>query len=161
MKALCLVALLLITAVTHAQDCGGMANAGGTCVPPDVAMPGYQQQPNASQMLPQVWVDRWGAIATDFSHGSVGVANNLQDEQTAEQQAISECQSKGGIICNVEITYRNQCAGLVAGDTGHNTKAGATVAQAIKKAMRTCTEADTNCRAFLEYSGCSLPTRIQ
>lgn len=160
MKVLCLFALLLVTTTVHAQqDCGGMANAGGQCVPPDVAMPEDQQQ--APQLPAQKWVDHYGAIATDFSHGSVGIANDLQDQHAAEQAAISACQARGGVTCNVEITYRNQCAGLVAGDSGHNTKAGSTVADAMQKAMKTCEAADTNCRAFYNYSGCSLPMRIQ
>ncbi|MFS6599865.1 DUF4189 domain-containing protein, partial [Staphylococcus aureus] len=98
---------------------------------------------------------------TDFPHGSVGIANDLQDQLSAEQAAIAACQAKGGITCNIEITYRNQCAGLVAGDTGHNTKSGATVAEAIQKAMQVCAASDTNCRAFYTYTGCSLPARVQ
>lgn len=159
MKVFYYLVLLVTTTVVHAQDCGGMANAGGTCVPPDVAMPDYPQQ--ASQSPPEIWVDHYGAIATDFSHGSVGVANNLRNENAAEQAAISACLAGGGVTCNIEITYRNQCAGLVAGNAGHNTKAGLSVEEAMKRAMNVCEAADTNCQAFYKYSGCSFPTRIQ
>lgn len=166
MKTLFLFVFLLlsVSTIVHAQTaCPPGTMPYGTGNDPSACGPdnSQSQQPQASQPPAEIWADHYGAIATDFSHGSVGIANGLQNQLSAKQTAIAACQAKGGVTCKVEISYRNQCAALVAGDAGHNTKAGPTIAEAIQKAMQICNAADTNCRAFYDYSGCSLPTRIQ
>jgi len=164
MKVFFLLAFLLVVTTVHAQEQPGVncfpiqGQGWSGCVPNYQAQP---QRPLGSQPPPGIWVNHWGAIATDFSHGSVGIANNQQSARGAEQATVIACQAKGGVTCKIEITYRNQCAGLVAGTSGHNTKSGSTLAEAIQKAMEVCAATDTDCRAFYDYSGCSLPIRIQ
>jgi hypothetical protein len=158
MKASCLFALLLAATAVHAQqDCGGMANAGGVCVPPDVAMPNYQQQ--APQPPPQKWVDHYGAIATDPIKSILGTAVDQTSQSQAEQAAFADCQAKGGTACKQDIWYVNQCVAMVVGKTGYNTKAGATIDEAVQAAMKVCSAATGNCHAY--YTACSLPARIQ
>jgi hypothetical protein len=116
-------------------------------------------QPPVPQPPPQQWLDRWGAIATDFSHGSVGMVDNTPSQSGAENAAIADCHAKGGLTCKIEITYRNECAALVAGDKGHITRAGATPDAAIQAGLAKCREEDTNCKTY--FTGCSTPVRIQ
>lgn len=156
--------LLLITGATHAEGgCPtGMIPASGTninsCIP---IPPGYynNQQQAHPQPPPPRWLSQWGAIATDGPGGSFGAAVDMPNQSSAENAALIECQSKKGSICKVELWYTNQCAAMVVGDAGHNSKAGTTVNAAIRTAMKICTTEDHNC--FVYYSGCSLPIRIQ
>lgn len=159
MKVSYLPILLVVATATHAQDCGGMANAGGTCVPPDVAMPGNQQQ--APQPPPQKWLDHYGAIAVDGDKWLVGISTDANSYQQAEQLAQLDCASKGGIACKIQISYRNQCAAMVIGNDGKlfNTNDGPTVDAATQKGMQMCTPEAHDCRVY--YSACSLPARIQ
>jgi hypothetical protein len=157
MKTLCSLVLLSVVTATHAQDCGGMANAGGTCVPPDVAMPSYQQQ--APQPPPQKWVDHYGAIATDEPRGVLGASTDMPDRQSAENAAMENCRVRGGINCTMQISYGNQCVALVVGGKGFAVNSGATVAQATEKGMKFCTPMANDCHAY--YTACSLPARIQ
>ena len=159
MKVQCFLALLLIVTAAHAQDCGGMANAGGSCVPPEVAMPGYQQQ--APQPPPQVWVDRYGAVATYEPGGILGTATNMQSKTEAKQAAMADCQAKGGgSNCKLQSVYRNECVVLLVGDKFFNFSAAVTIKAAIQSGMKVCTgDGNTNCHVY--YSACSLPVRIK
>lgn len=160
MKTFYFLVLLLVATTAHAQDCGGTANAGGTCVPPDVAMPDTQQQTQAPQSPPQKWVDHYGAISTDGPSGSFGAATNMPNQSDAEGAALTNCRSKKwSSNCKVELWYINQCAAMVVGDAGHNAKAGTTPTAATQAAMKVCNSEDNHC--FVYYTGCSLPTRIQ
>lgn len=157
MKILCFFAFLLVATIAHAQDCGGMANAGGTCVPPDVAMPGDQQQ--TSQPPPQKWVDHYGAIATDEPRGVLGASTDMPDRRSAENTAMEDCRVKGGVNCIITISYGNQCVALVVGGKGFTVNSGATIAQATEKGMNFCTPVANDCHAY--YTACSLPVRVQ
>lgn len=160
MKILCFLTLLLIAATTHAQDCGGMANAGGTCVPPDVAMPGYQQRPQSTQALPQVWVNYWGAMVSDDSKGALGVASDKQSEAKAWQAAKQDCLAKGGLNCTKLISYENECIAMAFGEKTYSFATGKTEEDASRKANGKCVaHGNLNCRIY--YSACSLPFRIQ
>ena len=157
MKAPCFFALFLVATSVHAQDCGGMANAGGACVPPDVAMPG--NQPQVPQPPPQVWNNYWGAIYTDASKGVLGSATDTSTQESAEQVALADCQSKGGTQCKLQVSFRNGCAAVVIGDKSFNVQSGATLDEAVQKGMAICAPANSNCHVY--YSTCSLPVRIQ
>lgn len=158
MKIFCFLVLLLIAIAVDAQDCGGV-NAGGTCVPPDVAMPGYQPQPQAPQSPPQIWIDHWGALSTDTPKGILGSSTNAINQESAEQAALADCRSKGGKQCVLQISFRNGCAAMVLGNKTFNTKSAATLDEAIQKGMSMCSSGDGNCHVY--YSTCSLPTSIQ
>jgi hypothetical protein len=158
MKMLRFFILFVAVAAAHAQDCGGV-NAGGVCVPPDVAMPGYQQQ--TPQPPPQKWVDHYGAMATNEPGNVLGVATDMQSESEAKQSAIVDCQAKGGgSSCASLIAYRNGCAVLLVGNKFFNASSAATIEEATQSGMKVCaTNGNTNCHVY--YSACSLPVRIQ
>lgn len=160
MKRFCFFAFLLviITATAHAQDCaGGGVNAGGVCVPPDVAMPGNQQQ--VPQPPAQVWKNYWGAIYTDASKGVLGSATDTSTQESAEQAALADCQSKGGAQCKLQVSFRNGCAAMVLGSKVFNVNSAATLDEAVQKGMTMCAQAGDSCHVY--YSTCSLPSRIQ
>jgi len=161
MKVFFFLVFLMTVTAAYAQDCGGMANAGGTCVPPDVAMPSYQQQPQAPRPPQQIWVDHWGALATYEPGGVLGAATDMKSESEARHNAIADCQAKGGgSNCKIQSVYRNECVALLVGDKFFNVSAAATVEEATQSGMRTCKgNSNTNCHIY--YSACSLPVRIQ
>lgn len=164
--------LLLLSSVVHAE--GGcppgyypypMGATQGQPGPQGCApIPGYdnnQQQAQPQQTLPPPpqWSSRWGAIATDAVKGSLGTAVDLSSPNEAEQMAMADCKSKGGTKCKIDVAYGNGCAAMVLGDAEFNVHNAATLSDAIKLAMKTCTSRDTNCHVY--YSACSLPVRIQ
>jgi hypothetical protein len=161
MKMLCLLMLLLATTALHAQQ------AGVDCVPIQGqgwsgCDPNYQpqsQQPQAPQLPPLIWTDHYGAIATDPIKSILGTAIDQTSQSQAEQAAFADCKAKGGTACKQDIWYVNQCVAMVVGETGYNTKAGATIADAVQAAMKVCSAATGNCHAY--YTACSLPQRIQ
>ncbi len=119
-----------------------------------------QQQPTQRQSRPNpIWVDKFGAIATDIPHDTGGASVNEADRSSAEQAAIANCKSNGGVTCTIEIWYVNQCVALVGGDTGHNAKAGLTIDLATQAAMKVCNASDTHCQ--VTYTACSPPVRVQ
>lgn len=126
-----------------------------TCVPiPGSA--GAQQPPAAP---PPRWEDYWQAIATDKQNAVIGTSINSSSSDDSAQAAVSDCHAKGGVSCEVQITYRNGCVAMVVGKTLMNTQGEATKAEAEKSALAKCGEADTNCRVY--YSACNLPVRVQ
>lgn len=161
--------LLLLGNVTHAEgNCppgyypiGAPPGQAGpqSCAP----IPGYgnsQQQQHPQQSPPPQWASRWGAIATDGPGGHLGIATNLSSKSDAEQEAIIDCQAKGGAPCAIEVAYDNECAAMVVGHTEHSSNAAATLDEAIHLGMLICNNAgDTNCHVY--YSACSLPVRVQ
>lgn len=157
-------ALFLLSALAHGEGgCpAGMIPASGTDINSCVPIPsGYnRQQPPARAPLPVIWVDRWGAVATDSSRGVLGVATDMVSKDDAERAALSDCAAKGGTQCKEQTWYRNACAVMVLGNAGFNVGNAATIAEATQLGMNTCTNSkDTNCHVY--YSGCSLPIRTQ
>lgn len=127
-------------------------------------IPGYvKQNQRQSQMRPPPeWESRWGAIATDVTdtkNSSSGASLEQFSQESAEQAAILNCQQNGGINCKIEIVYGNGCVAMAGGNTGHNEKAGDTIDDAARKAMRVCKDADKNCKIY--YTSCSLPVKIR
>jgi hypothetical protein len=164
------VGMLLLRSTVHAEGIcpPGMysTNPPGmpgpiSCAPiPSYAQnPGQQAAPQTLQTPPERWQDHWGAIATDPVKGTLGTAVNMLSRDQAEQTAFAACQAKGGTACKQDIAYLNQCAAMVVGDTGYNTKAGASVDAAVQAAIKVCSAATDHCHVY--YSACSLPVRIQ
>jgi hypothetical protein len=151
-------ALFLAGGVLHAEgNCpegyspiGASDGQGGPqgCAP----ISGYSQGPAAH------WTNRWGAIASDFSHHSGGIAADTTSRTAAETVALADCRANGGVQCKVEIWYSNQCAALVAGDTKHISATGATIQAAVQKATNECNTFDINCK--VDITSCSFPAQI-
>lgn len=165
-KNLLLFGWLLIGGALHAQqpsvDCAPIQGQGWTgCAPINPSQqPTQGQQSQMAQPPPEQWQDHWGAIATYVPNGSVGMVTNFPSQSSAENAAVTDCQSKHGSTCRIELSYRNQCAAFVVGDKGYSTNASTSVDEAIRKGMQICTNAGhSNCHIL--YSACSLPVRIQ
>jgi len=164
-----LIGLLLLAAgAVHAEgECPpGMfpTNPPGTQGPVSCApIPGYnnnQQQTQQQTPPPPRWISQWGAIAVDARDGSLGTSTNMISKNEAEQAALAVCQSKGGLLCKVNLSYDNECAVLVVGATGYNVSANVTLDKAIQHAMKVCgADGDKTCQVY--YSACSLPVQIQ
>lgn len=130
-------------------------NQPSSCAP----IPGKGNQKAPQSPAPQ-WESRWGAIATDGKQWAMGVAVDKQSKLEASQAAMADCQSKGGANCKVDVAFGNQCAAVVAGDSGYNVSPALTVDEAVAIGVRTCTETgDKNCRTY--YTTCSLPVRVR
>lgn len=154
---------------------GGVAHAEGNCPPgyypigapqgqagPQgcAPIPGYDNQQQTRPQPPPQWEDRWGAIATYEPNGSLGTATNMPSQGSAEQTALADCQSKHSSICEIQLSYRNQCAAMVVSDSGYNVTPSLTLKSAEIKGMATCTASgDKNCHVY--YTDCSLPKIIQ
>jgi len=92
--------------------------------------------------------------------GILGVSTDKRSEREASQVAINDCRSKGGMNCQIEATYDNQCAAVIVGDGGYNAPNAATVDRAVELGMKTCRASGrSNCHVY--YSACSLPVRIR
>lgn len=166
---LALIGILLLLLTTPAWACpdGLMPNAAGTpgmeCVPiPGLTRPGSGD--NGAHA--PVWETRWGAIAYDAASGSVGISSEESSKRRAMKQAQDHCKSKGGSICDIDITYHNQCVAVVSGPspTGTgvlmNSASAATSRYAEHLALETCvTDTRAQCTTF--YTGCSYPVRTQ
>lgn len=105
------------------------------------------------------WATRWGAIATDKAHGSVGHAVDTPSKWEAERGAILDCSAKGANNCKIEFTYSNQCAVMILGDSKYNIQGAENIEIATRLGMDTCNAVDTNCQVY--RADCSLPERIR
>lgn len=156
-----LISLLCLSCVLHAQiSCppGMMPYSTAQDVSACGPIPGNNQmQPQAPLTR---WESRWGAIATDPKAGSVGVSTGMQTKEAAEQAAVFDCESKKKSLCKIALAYDNECAAMIAGNTGYNVDADSTIEKAVQSGMKTCVQSgDSNCHVF--YSACSSPQRVQ
>ncbi|MGY0506058.1 DUF4189 domain-containing protein [Luteimonas sp. e5] len=112
--------------------------------------------PRPVQRPAEIWENRFGAIARDFSTSAGGAVENQKSKRAAEREAIRRC---GTPNCKVVLSTRNQCQ-ATAWRAGISTFGdGATEAEAAELAMRRCSEGGSGCE--LMYSGCSLPVRVK
>jgi hypothetical protein len=125
-----------------------------TCVP----IPGAGTQQQATPPPPQ-WVSQWQAIATDKQKAVLGASMGKSSSVDSENAAISDCRAKGGVDCEIQISYRNGCVSMIIGDATMNTQGAATKGAADSAALAKCGGADTSCRVF--YSACNAALRVQ
>jgi hypothetical protein len=161
------VFLLLLAVPAWACPDGFMPNAAGTpgveCIP----IPGQTRPGNDDTDAPvPVWETRWGAIAYDPPSGSVGISSEQPSKRRAQKEAQQHCRSKGGSLCEIDITYHNQCVAVVSGPspTGTgvlmNSASAATARIAEQLALETCV-AGTRVQCSTFYTGCSHPVRVR
>lgn len=138
----------------------GMIPYSGTNISSCGPIHGYtQQQQAAPQPPPPQWESRWGAIAVG-KPGIFGASANMSNQQSAEQSAMADCRAKGGIECELQISYANGCGVLTVGNPGFNASKAATPEEAVQHGLKVCRDAGaTNCRAY--YSTCSPAVRIR
>lgn len=112
---------------------------------------------DAGEPEPQ-WETRWGVIVT--ADGSMGVSAGKESRESAEQQAMSQCQAHSrGKACKVLVAYNNQCAAVAWGDAGGRWARSPDLKDAEETALNNCKKSSTNCDLY--YSACSYAERAQ
>ena len=134
---------------------GGSAPVNGSCGSPSNAYP------SRGAASPEVWRNRYGAIAATTDNSYVGVANEQSSMRAAKKLAVKKCAER---TCRVVTEYVNGCGSVVYGqrnDSGVRIyKWGASQAESEAEAMKGCIGNNgTNCT--VEFTGCSLPVRVQ
>lgn len=126
-----------------------------SCVP----IPGSNGSQPGLSTPPVVWEDHWQALATDTPKGILGISTGMLTADDAESAALSDCKSKGGSACSLEISFVNGCIAMVVGKSRKNVRGAKTKLEAEKAAISQCQSNDSGCQIY--YSACSLPTRLQ
>ncbi|WP_321573214.1 MULTISPECIES: DUF4189 domain-containing protein [Stenotrophomonas maltophilia group] len=106
------------------------------------------------------WIKTWGAISRSITTGDVGASVGKRAKAEAIAEAQSRCASYGAVDCAVGLTYKNQCAALVAPESGSGGRismaGGPSKDVATKAAMKSCL--DNGGRAcVVKYTDCSEP----
>lgn len=160
------IGLLIACCDASAQDCGGMVNVNGICIPPDQeSSPLYDSYGGGNDYRapppPQPkWIDRWGGMAMDDDEGISGIVADLPSKRKAKKAAIAECESRGGKNCTIAAIYKNQCLVVVSNSSRSQIVNAATIGRATALAMRDCmADGSNDCHVF--YSGCSNAIRIR
>lgn len=135
---------------------GPFGNASA-CPPGSVLQTGNGWQGCVQTSSSPVWVDRWGAIATDETTGAFGSASSEVSKKKAEKYALSMCKEKGK-ECKVLFSYYNQCVSYVTSKNTYFIRTDSTLEQAVSNSMARCEREDEDCRVF--YSRCSLPEQV-
>jgi len=160
-----LIRLLLVLAIcigsctASAQGCppGQYPVAGqgwNYCAP----VPGAaQEEAQPAQQSQFKWRNHWQAIATDNDAGVLGTSVGQSSADAAEKKAFSDCQSKGGQKCEIEISYVNGCVAMAVGEKQAATNGGPAKDEAIRRALAICGKGDSTCQPY--YSSCDLPDR--
>lgn len=92
-----------------------------TCVP----IPGYAQ--SRTQRLPQtVWIDEYGAVATDAQAGVLGASTDSPTRDIAKATALDKCRAAGGTDCKMQVSYGNSCVAIALGDQSFVIRTGST-----------------------------------
>lgn len=122
------------------------------CVP----IPGNNQPANADSG--QVFYNSWQAVATDTPKGILGTAVGVPERSSAEAQAITDCQAKGGTDCKLEVSYGNGCIAMVVGDKTLQIQGAPTKKKAEQVTTDKCNAAgNSSCKVY--YSECSPPSK--
>ena len=104
------------------------------------------------------WETRWGVVVT--ADGAMGVSAGKESRESAEQQAISQCQAHSrGKVCKVLVAYYNQCAAVAWGDKGSFWARSPDLKDAEATTLSNCEKSTTNCDIY--YSACSYAERAQ
>ena len=134
---------------------GGSAPVNGTCGSPSNAYP------NSPAVKPEVWRDRYGAIAATRDNGIVGVSNDQVSARAAKKQALKKCAERD---CEVVTEYANGCGAVAWGKKSSNEvraySSGAGRVEAESNVLQSCVGAGAS-ECVLEYMSCSLPVRVQ
>lgn len=160
-ESLLMIVMFVLSGSALAQSCPpGIPQGAPGCIPPDnPASPMYPDYSPQTATPRVIWADRWGAIATDPITASLGAVIGMTSKRRAEKAALTECESKGGEACSVDLSYFNQCAVMILGDREYRMQSAATIEEAAQVGIDKCNQEDSNCRVY--YSGCSMAERIQ
>lgn len=164
MNAKLLLTVMLLIAARFAYAEGGTCPPGyypiggqgaSGCAP----IPNYDQSNTQAVPAGPRWKTTWGAFATDGENSVLGTSVGMRSKRQAEKAALAQCRSKGGVKCEVDLSFYNQCAVLVTGDRRYLVQGAATVGEASRIGISHCSKTDSNCHVY--HSDCSLAERIQ
>jgi len=154
------VLLLMASNIALAQTAcpQGVASGSAQCGPSSQVDPEHTGA--SAPIKPNIiWADSWGAIASD-GVSTYGIVTDFPSKRKARKAAIEECKRRGGGRCVSAREFVNQCAVVVAGNSGTNIVNAVTVERATELAMQDCrSQGNTSCWTF--WSGCSLAWRVQ
>ena len=155
--SLILMAVVVAFSFVKAQNIPPPAHPNSPYYVPPGAQSGNYSSHN--QDSSKEWQTRWGSIATDKKNGIFGSSVNMPSKNSAKREAILDCKKKGGVSCEFEIAYANQCVAMSTGNIWYNAQSAETPEDAAKKTLEVCEDKDTNCRVF--YQDCSLAKQVR
>ena len=134
---------------------GGSAPVNGSCGSPSNAQGG------SIASAPEIWRDRYGAIASAKDIGVVGFSNSQKSARSARKAAIRKC---GDPACKIVSEYVNSCGSVAFGQKGDGGVAkyswGSAPEESEAKALAGCMGSGGSfCK--IEHTSCSLPVRVQ
>jgi len=98
----------------------------------------------------------WGASAVSEADASgismSGFSFGYQHEHDARAAAIAMCTRRGGINCEVELAFANNCAVVAASDHKSSIRQARPLHKARSAALKAC---GVGCRVL--HEGCALP----
>jgi len=132
----------------------------GACRP----MASYEQQqarpapppPPPRPVPPLEWKPDWGAIAWDDERRTIGSVVEAPTEDEAKGGAVKDCQSKGGVDCQLVLAYENGCGAFAISDAAWGVQADATEIGAEVYAIRACTKTGHK-ECHVLFKDCSRP----
>ena len=135
---------------------GGSAPVNGSCGSPSNANSGAQRQST------EVWKNYYGALAATTDGTIVGSANNQKSYRAARKLALNKCAEA---TCRVVVEYVNSCGSVARGLRKDGTRirsygSGVNVVESDQKALKICNNS-TGGACTVEFTGCSLPVRVQ
>ena len=134
---------------------GGSAPVDGSCGSPSNARLG-------STRASEVWRDNYGALAATQNGAIVGSANNQKSFKAARKVAMKKCAEAS---CRVVSEYANGCGSVAWGlkseaEGVRSYASGTTSAESDEKALKICRDGNGK-GCVVEFTGCSLPVRVQ
>lgn len=127
------------------------------CIPDEPVLDSSQGEPVKSVPNGE-WIKTWGAIAR-ASDSSVGATSGKLTKKDAEEEALRQCSTGGGVNCKVELAYQNQCVSLansIGGSGLGGMATGGSIKEAEERALSKCI-GETKNQCEIIYSKCSLP----
>lgn len=89
------------------------------------------------------------------------MSTDKSSKKNAISAALNECKLRGGKICEIRLTFKNQCAAVVADGSISVTASDRTERDAINRATSICKKDGIADKCWTYYSGCSFPARIE
>lgn len=153
-----------IAGIAVAQPCPqGIAHGTPGCVPP-----GHPNSPLNNAPLPAPaphWKLTWGALASDGEKSVIGTATGHFSQRAAKREAMAKCKAMGGTACAIHLTYKHQCAAIVAptDELQHVAvfQGAATVELASDMAMKECRRSNPGRPCEVLYTNCTAPVLIR
>ena len=92
----------------------------------------------------------FGAVAYSAKERQHGWSNNYASRKAAEEAAMDACR-KNADDCKNILWFRNACGALVTGPDGFGADWAESQANAVNKALKTCTRKSASCAVTLTF----------